>query len=773
MEQQNAVIGAPASDSDSRDARMAEALTSVCSRLETLANEQVGLKVNIEARWIEDLRNYHGLYDNTTEAALRLARKSRAFVKITRKKTNAWAARLEDLIYPTDDRNWGIQPTPVPRLAKDAAQAAQQAKAKVAAANQQMPADPSADPQAAAQAQATAAEGQAHADTAASIAGVIDEAKKRCDAMQEVMDDQLTECSYAAIGRDIIRDGCRLGTGIIKGPLVGEQARGTWGQQDTTHPETGAPMKEWGYTKSKDPSPVYVRVSPWDYFPDMSASKPNECEFEFQRHLWTKRDLRAKVREFGFNADAVRRLISDETVPPTPVGLSYLSELRGITGDSQALKGRYVGWEYHGPLEIREIASIMRAMAGDEDARLAADQYEANADPLDERRVIIHFCNGEVLKFSPDYLLDSCESLFNVFVFEEAEWSIFGYGVPRIMNDSQRAVNGGWRMALDNAALSVGPQIIIDKAGITPEDGSYDITARKVWLLTKAAVPGQQQPFQAVDIPQNITEILEIVREARAHADDETALPVVSEGEMPEGPQQTATADRARAVGSNVVFRRVVKAFDDGITVPGMRKLYDWNMQFNPREDIKGDMSVDARGASALLAKEQAAANLLGIATTWTTHPVLGMMVKPYDAACAALKAQAISVDDILRPEDEYDQAVANAAKNPPPDPAVIVAQAQKERAQIDATSREKVATINMNTALATVAQQHNMKIDELKAMLFETEMQLKSKERIFAGEVGAERQMAQEAHAHGLEMAGSGGYISGGEKPIDKANDV
>jgi hypothetical protein len=170
MEQQNAVIGAPASDSDSRDARMAEALTSVCSRLETLANEQVGLKVNIEARWIEDLRNYHGLYDNTTEAALRLARKSRAFVKITRKKTNAWAARLEDLIYPTDDRNWGIQPTPVPRLAKDAAQAAQQAKAKVAAANQQMPADPSADPQAAAQAQATAAEGQAHADTAASSA---------------------------------------------------------------------------------------------------------------------------------------------------------------------------------------------------------------------------------------------------------------------------------------------------------------------------------------------------------------------------------------------------------------------------------------------------------------------------------------------------------------------------------------------------------------------------------------------------------------------------
>jgi thioredoxin reductase len=41
---------------------------------------------------------------------------------------------------------------------------------------------------------------------------------------------------------------------------------------------------------------------------------------------------------------------------------------------------------------------------------------------------------------------------------------------------------------------------------------------------------------------------------------------------------------------STVVLRRSVKFFDDHMTVPLINKFYEWNMQFNPREDIKGDM---------------------------------------------------------------------------------------------------------------------------------------------------------------------------------------
>lgn len=743
-----------------------EEFSGIVSRLQGLADEQVRRKSIVEERWLEDIRAFHGRYDSTIESTLKLAKQSRAFVKVTRKKTNAWQARLQDLIFPTDDRNWGIQPTPVPSLTKQAMEATRQAQKAAQDATAAHPADPTLDPAGAQQAQQIAQAGQAHADRAGQMQSEIEAAKKAADAMQDVMDDQLVECQYPTHGRAVIQDACRLGTGILKGPISGEHSRGTWKKDEATG--------QWGYSKEEDPAPVYRRIDPWSYFPDMSAFTPAEAEFEFERHLWTKKDLRRMVREFGFNRDAVTRLLDRERGPVTAPGLSYLTDLRSITGEGESIMGRYVGWEYHGPLEIREVAAIMRAMARgardtDPDAYMAAmakaDDYEAAADPIDEKRVVIHFCEGEVLKIAPEYALDSGETLYSVFNFEPGEGSIFGYGVPNVMNDSQRAINGGWRMAMDNAALSVGPQIIIDTTMIEPEDGSWKLTPRKIWRIIKSMSPGQTQPFQAVTIPQNIDEILTIVREAHQHADDETALPVMSEGEVPDGPAQTATADRARQVGSNVTFRRVVKDYDDSITTPSMRRLFDWNMQFNPRDDIKGDMSIDARGTSVLLVREIQAQQLLGIVTNWTTHPVIGPMLKPYESVRKTLQAMSVGTD-ILKSEDDYKTDAAEMAKNAPKDPQQIIAEAQLERAKIEAETAEKVANIHHTTEMMKVAQQHNMSIDQLKAMLVKEDMHIKSKERIFAGEVGAERQMADDAHARGMEPSGSGGYVNGAEKP-------
>jgi len=756
---------------------LTEAMSGVLSRLQRLADEQVGLKATIEDRWIENMRAYHGVYDPDTETKLRHARKSRAFVKVTRKKTNAWDARLQDLIFPTDDRNWGIQPTPVPKLTKQAAAAQAKAQKATQQANAAMPADPQADPASAQQAQAIAAQGQQHADQASQAESDIEAAKIAADGMQDVMDDQLVECQYAQHGRDAIRDACRLGTGIIKGPLSGDRTRGTW--------KLGADgiTAGWTYERDEDPAPVFVRVNPWAYFPDMSAGKPEEAEFEFERHLWSKKDLRRKVRESGFNPDAVRRLIEGERRPTAGIGLRYLNELRGMTGEGDSISGRYVGWEYHGPLEINEIASIMRAMAlvhrNNPEAYQAAldavNEYEDKADPLDERRVIVHFCEGEILKFAPDYALDSGESLYSVFPFEEGEWSIFGYGVPEIMGDSQRAINGGWRMAIDNAALSVGPQILIDKTSIEPQDGNWELQPRKIWRIVKQMVQGQPAPFQAIDIPQNINEILTIVREAHGHADDETALPTISEGEMPEqGAAQTRVADMSRQSGSNVTFRRVVKAYDDGITAPSMRRLYDWNMQHSSRDDIKGDMSIDARGTSVLLLKDIQSQMLMGITTNWTTHPVLGAMIKPYESAKKTLQAMSISPDDILKTKDEYEKFMDEQAKTPPPPtPQEITAKANVERANIDAKTAVEVANINQMTELSKVAQMHNMSIEQLKARLQEVQMHVDSKERIFAAESAVEQQMAQMALDHGNVPGGSGGSISAGEKPSSKVKEA
>lgn len=759
--------------------RVDDAMRQIVDRLDQLAQEQARRRKSIETRWLENLRAFHGRYEAETEAQLKTAKKSRAFVKITRKKTNAWIARLQELLFPTDDRNWGIRPTPVPELSKQAKDAIARAKAKLAAANDMMPADAAADPDGSRMAAAGAAADEAvkAAAEASTLEEEIEAAKKAGEAMQDVMDDQLIECMYPIHARDAIQDACRIGTGIIKGPLVGDRTRGSWVQGENGYE----------YTRSPDPAPVFVWVNPWNYLPEMSATRPEELEFEFERHLWTKKMLRRLVRDAGFNADAVRRLLrKDVSGPVSNSGLYYLADLRAINGEGEQITDRYVGYEYHGPLECHEVATMMRAMAysaespEETEAMLKkADEYELADDPLDEKRVIIFFCEGEVLKVTPEYVLDSGESLYSSFTFEPGESSIFGYGVPDIMSDSQRAINGGWRMAMDNAGLSVGPQIVIDMEAMEPANGSWQLEPRKVWKMKQSAGRGpNNQPFQVHNIPQNISEILTIVREAHIHADDETALPVVSEGEGPEVGNESATAASIRQNGSNVTFRRVVRAYDDGITVPAMRRLYDWNMQFNKRDDIKGDMGVDARGTSVLLVREVQSQTMMAIATNWSTHPVISKAIKVYDTLKKTLQTMMITPNDILVTEDEFQKRIAAELEQPQPDPPeVIAAKAGVEKATIDADSRIKVAEIQREIKMMELVQAGNISMEQYKAMLVKADMDNRSreninaqntqhKERVFAAELGAERQMADEARARGEEPDGSGGYISAGGKP-------
>jgi len=583
------VVDLSATENVQAEEEMQAKLSDLVRMLEGLAKDQVQRKAaDVEARWLGDLRAFHGRYDQVTETELAGTSKSRAYVKITRKKTNSWEARLSALLFPTDDDNWDIRPTPVPTLVEQAKQAVGQAKQALSQANEAASqvataTTPEEQEALAGQAQASAAVAQEALDDAGILQLAVDEAKKRSEAMRSEMRDQLIECDYASHCRMVIRDCVRLGTGILKGPLSGGTQRGKWLKME------GA----YTYKREEDPAPLYRWVDPWSYFPDMSAMRPEDREFEFERHLWSGKDLRGLVREANFNATAVRAILEERTSrghAVTDTSMSYLASLRSITGAADAIKDRFVGWEYHGPLGCREIATVLRALGQDG----AAAQYEIDEDPLKEIRVIVWFCEGRILKMAPAYPLDSGESLYSMFTFEPSEGSIFGYGIPNIMGDSQRSMNGAWRMALDNAGLSVGPQIFIDRDAVEPANRSWDLTPRKIWYKKKGATLGAGPVLEVQNIPNNVEEIMNIVRTARQFIDDETALPVQAEGELTDNPNITATATNFMSMASNITFRRVVKNFDDGLTVPSIRRLYDWNMQHNSRDDIKGDMKIDA-----------------------------------------------------------------------------------------------------------------------------------------------------------------------------------
>ena len=728
--------------SEAEQLRLRDRLSAIIGRLQREADKRVGQRVNIEKRWLEDLEQIHGRYDEKSRRQFEASGKSQLFVNQTRAKANAMEARLSDMLFPTDDKNWGIEPTPVPELAEQARQAAQEAAALVAQAEEMAQQQ---HPQQAAMAQRAA---QAK-KMAAQLKAEIDEARRRCKAMESEIEDQLGECRFPLRARDVIRDGVRLGTGVVKGPVLDNAARRRT-QWVKSASEGGAEVYEMRPRDSAKPS--YHRVDPWHFFPDMDASCIEDSESEFERHLWNKKALRRLARDPNFDREAVRRLLLD--VPrPGSAPVQHLSELRSITGNNiESGLELYVGWEYHGSLEYEDMIDLAAAM-GDES--LAADLESQGEDPLAEIQVTIWFCQNEVLKLGI-HPLDSGDSLYSVFNLEKDDSSIFGYGVPYIMRDPQRALNAGWRMMMDNAGLSTGPQIVINRDTIEPADGDWRLTPMKIWLRKSSGIPGQPA-FETYNIDSHQAENAAIIELSRQFIDDETAIPKIAVGDGSSQVQQTAQGMTILQNAVNVVFRRVVKNWDDDMTNPVITRLYDWNMQFSRKDDIKGDYEVDARGTSVLLVREIQAQNLLLMVGQFAGHPVLGPLTKIAPAYRRLAQSMLLPADEIVMTDDEIEQMAAS--QPPQPDPEIMKLETQMNIERIKADTAFQVEQMKRDTAMMQLAGQQNITLDKLRADLAQGQADRDSKERIFASEAAMEERQA--ARGGPDAQRGSGGYLA------------
>jgi hypothetical protein len=71
-----------------------------------------------EQRWLRNLRQYMGVYDPEIERQLQPNR-SKAYPRITRVKCISVLSRLMNLMFPGNERNWALQPSPAPDLPQD------------------------------------------------------------------------------------------------------------------------------------------------------------------------------------------------------------------------------------------------------------------------------------------------------------------------------------------------------------------------------------------------------------------------------------------------------------------------------------------------------------------------------------------------------------------------------------------------------------------------------------------------------------------------------
>ncbi len=638
--------------------------------LARLAQEQVGIRQIVEDRWLEDLERYMGKYDAATAARLTATGGSKAFVNLTRAKASVAEARLSDMLFPSDDKNWGIQPTPVPMLAKMARDS-----------NQAMN---------------NYGEGMTD-DGGAPVSNMdlanqsIQDSLERSRAMEKEINDQLVEARYHSIMRDVIHDACIFGTGIVKAPIVLARQRKSWQNMGE-----GVHQMEM----IDEFRPGVEKVNVWDFFPDMAATHVDDANFIFERRYVSKKQLVDLAGNPGYFPEQIRRVIKESPKDISGGGETHVARLRELSGLSTDLtQGRFEMWEYHGPLDKDDMACCGFEME--------------EQDELNVGETVVTFVNNIVIKADLNPL-ETRDRPYSVFNYESDDTSMFGFGLPHLVRHEQRIANAAWRMALDNAALTTGGQIVLNREVLIPDDGNWSIRPRKTWHVTDPTVD-VRAAFHTHETSSHLDELLAIYSHARNMADDVTALPMLTQGEMGGAPD-TASGMSMLLNSSNVVLRRVVKSFDDDVTTPLITRFYDWNMQFNPKEEIKGDFEVDARGSSTLLVKEtqtQALVTMMQLAES----PVFGPLVKHAELFRKVAQAQHITPNDVIVSDEEIkamEEAQAQQAEEPP---------LEIQLKQMELQAKLQIAEMQAKVQMLQISSQGEASMSQLEAALAKTQL--------------------------------------------------
>jgi hypothetical protein len=647
---------------ESAQSRREEDLNSLGTKLDRLAQEQVSARTQIETRWLADLRQYHGEY-NVDEISRMVAKSSsQVFVNITRNKTRAGIARMSDMLLPNDDTNFGVKSTPIPAMsatdgdpmqadiqqgmmqgqAPDMGQGMMQGMGQSMAPDPDQPAPK--DPQ--------------------------DQAKEQADdaarAMQQQIEDDFAEAGYNAHTRDLIEDACKLGTGVLKGPTVVNRTRRAW----ITDPQTGQSTME----VKQELRAGLERVDPWDIFPDMSAANAAEAEFWFERKLLNRKQMRELADLPGVMLNQLRKSL--ENNEGRQIAEDRRSELRAITGvDTVTNDKKYELWEYWGPLDKEELKAC-----GCEDI---------DEDPLVEYTGCVLMVGGYVIKAALNPL-ETGDLPYSVFNWESDDSSIFGFGIPYLMRQPQKVVNASWRMIMDNAGVSAGPQIVMKKRGVEPQDGDWTLRPNKIWWDTGDEPVGSA--FQVYQINNNQRDLFAIFESAQKLADTETNLPILLQGEgLSQGAgSKTFGGMQMLMNNSNIVLRSATKNFDDGVTTPTVKRFYDYHMMYTDRPEIKGDFDIVAKGTSVLVAREEQQEKLMMLSQVAANNPLFAKMTKWSGLYREILRTLQIPVESVAYTDDELEQKSENEQEGPPPEGQIKMKELQLREQELKMKAQQQ-----------------------------------------------------------------------------------
>jgi hypothetical protein len=647
---------------DKRQALIDNALNDLSGVLGTKLGQYVSKRYDKEQEWLIAEQLYRGEIKGLADKKLAAMRSDLSYelptVNITRPKTNIAISRLQDIQFPLGgDMNFSVAATPVPELdelVKDQTPVPPSVQPEAAP---EAPVDPNAPP-----GEAPAAPEPPPQLTVGELAQkTLRAAADKAKRMEAAIHDRFVETKWAKKNRRAMEQMGIFGTAVMKAPVMAYKRNKKYkALQDS----------EGGNVYAMEIEPEVVPTVQWVdcrmWFPQPSARPGTTIEDSFELHLLTAAGLRDLAHNPAFMSNRIRTVLKQA---PDPGYMARGSLLALIGSKSDSLDDRYSVMEYHGPVDKNVLLS------------LGLITEEQKDDPLIIIQGEVWFVNNVVIRVSIAPLEGEEQIPYFICTWEDDSTNVFGYGIPWLMRHAQRVVASSWLMLLDNAGLTAGPQIVLNKEMIQPANPSegWTVQPMKVWFMTEYGAD-VNTAMQFVNVPTQQESIAAVIEMSMQFADIESSIPQIMQGDSTQANNTTFGGLAMVMSASHIIQQRLSERWDDNINVPIVERFYHYEMQYGEDDSIKGDFQVMTGGATERIDKQVKSQDLERIMGMAGSNPEFMEQIELGEAFREWVATT--RVGNILRSRESIEAERAEAAQNPPPDPTLIEAQAKQMQAQ-------------------------------------------------------------------------------------------
>lgn len=583
-------------------------------------------------------------------------------INLTQLKVNALNAWMRDLLFGSGGTPFAIEATPVPELNKDMEdEILDRVKDVIFGDNEDLL------PKTNAELRSLVAKEKSFVREARTAM-----AKKACELMETEMWDQCVDGGYKTAFLKFLQDFCIYPYAVLEAPVPEIRTQHVW---------SGNALKE------KD-EVVYAvnHVSPHDFFWSPDSTNAQDGSYVIVRKRYSRQALIKMAKMKSYISKNV--LDALEHFGEKSTNMDWLS--------SNPEQQNGIAWDGKSSLEVLKYYGAVKGSVLEEYGITGLTKNEYY-------ECIIHTLGLFTLKVVINPNPNANLRPIYVSSYEKTGNGIMGFGIAQKIRDVEKAFHSCLRGLIKNMEFSSAPLGEVDFSRIQQwisDDEVGDLEPYTINPVDPDPVGGGRPAYMFHNFPNNTAALSNVCQWFMSLADIVTQIPASIHG------QPVGTGANRTFRGMSMLYGNALKGVQSGITnidedvvSPFATSLYMLNLKYNPKDEIKGDAKVIARGASGLMEKELKKNDMLEAAQIVASLAQTGRVKEEtLDVAVGrvleALDLVNVDVDDIaskFSPEEQLDpmqllgQANGTPQELPPqPDPQQVQAE-QMAQAQIGA----------------------------------------------------------------------------------------